>query len=439
MTMNIKFSSLIVATLLLLLLSSSRDNNGGVVDAAAGFSDTVTCLADAPTICAGSTSYTTPSPASINGETTYMGGYSFTYNYMDGLENYNGTFMMDILDPNVVAQAKETSLEVRVSVDDDGNCIIDVGNEICSTCSIDCGDGDGDDNNDNESSIGISFDCTNVPNGRASTTCEYLTVEEGLFYPLMYTTATNGDASSSTTAATSTSNCGLLAADTLPQEDADCTAAMPDGISTISCWDISYDDSFSTQTERDCTCDRTNNNDPIAIWKCTSTEKAIEPNQSCPSQDQPKVSGDSCVGQLSQPNSSMTCMWSRQLELDLEVFNCECNRGAAADGSSSTTTDDGNEVWVCDGAFAPPIVVDDPTMDVDADTPQDVVTTPITTTTSTVSKEENDTAVDADVDVGVADEPTNSMGSSSAAAVNYFAAVMAVGIVVVITTTATIF
>jgi len=129
-------------------------------------------------------------------------------------------------------------------------------------------------------------------------------------------------------------------------------------------------------------------------------------------------------------------MWSRQLELDLEVFNCECNRGAAADGSSSTT-DDGNEVWVCDGAFAPPIVVDDPTM-VAVDAPQDVVTTPTTSTTTTVSKEENDTAVDADVDVGVADEPTNSMGSSSAAAVNYFA-VMAVGVVVFITTKATIF
>lgn len=176
--MNNKFSSLVTALLLLLL--SSRDNGG--VNAATSMSETVTCLAEAPTICAGSASFTTPSLASINGTTIYLGGYSYTYDYMNGLENYNGTFMSD-LDPDVVAQAKETTLEVSVSIDDDGDCIIDVGNETCSSCSIDCGDGD----DDNES-IGIEFDCTNVPNGRASTTCEFLTYDE-YFYPLMYTTS----------------------------------------------------------------------------------------------------------------------------------------------------------------------------------------------------------------------------------------------------------
>lgn len=365
-----------------------------------------------------------PNEDNCTSTTTYIGGSSWSYDFMEGLENYNGTFLTDI-DPDIVAKAEETTFEVNVSIDDDGICTIDVGNETCSACSIDdCGGGGGgeDDNDDDSTDIPttVSFDCTNVPNGRASTTCEPV---DGIFYPLMFTNnddsilkednestlvegldvdgSLEGTTSSSSTS-TSTATCGLLSEGTLPQDGAACDAAMPEGTSSIGCTDMSY--AGLTQTDRSCTCE---SSDPI--WKCTSISTEIEPNQSCPPQDQPKASGDSCAGQLSQPMSSMTCMWSQQVSSSATVssISCECKRGAA--GSS---TDD-NEVWSCDGTY-PPIIVDTPTLE----------------------KENNDTDV-TDVGVMTATDET-SKSSSASTAVSYFVD-MAVVFVAVITTTATTF
>jgi len=448
--MNTQFLSLVTtgttAAIAALLISSQ---NFGV-DAALSLSNTITCLAEAPTICSSSAFFATPSPASMNGTTTYVGGYSFTYDFMTGLENYNGTSLSD-LDPEVVAQEKETTLEVGVSIDDDGICIIDVGNETCSTCSTDNCNGGEDNNDSTDTPISVSFDCTNVPNGRASSTCESLPYD-GVFYPLMYNTTISDDGTSmskedndesnvegldvngssviaskapSSSSATSTSTCGLLAVGTLPKEGADCTAAMPEGKSTIGCMDMSF--VGLTQTDRSCTCDR---NDPI--WKCASTDTELEPNKSCPPKDQPKASGDSCVGQLSQPSSSMTCMWSQQVSSSESAtvsssISCECKRGAT--GSST----DGNEVWLCDGTYAPIV---NPTL-ITADTPQEVTTS---TTTTTASKEDNDTVDVGDVGVmGTAqDLPITDSSSSSTAAIDYFPIMMAIAVAVV-TTTATNF
>merc|ERR1711957_725015 len=62
-----------------------------------------------------------------------------------------------------------------VTINDDSACSIDLGNnETCNACSdVNCG---------GNATTAISFDCTNVPNGRASTSCEPL---EKIFYPLM--------------------------------------------------------------------------------------------------------------------------------------------------------------------------------------------------------------------------------------------------------------
>jgi len=198
MKMNSKISTLLTtgtaaAIVAALLLSSPNYNN--CVDAAAWNSQTVTCLQESPTICVGSATFITPSivtcpndedDASITN--CYEVGSSWTYDFMTGLENYNGTDLMDI-DPDVTAQADETGLEVTVSIDEDGICIIDVGNETCSTCStctIDNCDGDYNPTNNTTPTTIVSFDCTNVPNGRASAICEPLPYNEGGLYPLLF-------------------------------------------------------------------------------------------------------------------------------------------------------------------------------------------------------------------------------------------------------------
>merc|ERR1712238_91275 len=149
------------------------------------------------------------------------------------------------------------------------------------------------------------------------------------------------------------------------------------------------------------------------IWKCTATDTPLAPNKPCPPVDQPQVSGNSCVGQVSQPNSSMTCMWSRSEQVSStsetmqdSSISCECKRGA--DGS----VEENNELWVCKGTLPNPVV--------------------------SVSKEENDTTVDSSTDVGIMTAATGTSSSSTrSAAVHYFV-VMAVGVVGAVFTVTTL-
>merc|ERR1712161_10000 len=222
--------------------------------------------------------------------------------------------------------------------------------------------------------------------------------------------SSNGDASSSTSTAppSKTPTCGLLPAGTLPQQDAACSAALPTGTSTIWCDNSSFAGAGDTQTDTSCTCDSTN-----PIWKCTATDTPLAPNQPCPPVDQPQVSGNSCVGQVSQPNSFMTCMWSRSVQvsstsdaMQVSSISCDCTRGA--DGS----VEENNELWVCDDTLPDPVV--------------------------SASKEENDTTVDSIADVGTMSAATGTSSSSTrSAAVHYFAA-MAVGVVGAVFTVTTL-
>ena len=174
--MNTKYSSFLVVVATAVALASTSSG----VEAAAYLSGTVECLPESSTdICVGEAFFTSPSPAVAcndptdpnNCTTLYLGGYSWKYEFVQGLEN--GTDVYD-LDPDVAAKAK-TGLVVTVTIDDDSTCSIDVGNnETCNACSdVNCG---------GNNATAISFDCTNVPNGRASTSCELL---EKIFYPLM--------------------------------------------------------------------------------------------------------------------------------------------------------------------------------------------------------------------------------------------------------------
>merc|ERR1712238_80575 len=165
---------------------------------------------------------------------------------------------------------------------------------------------------------------------------------------------------------------------------------------------------MGTQTDTSCTCDSTE-----PIWKCTATDTPLAPNQPCPPVDQPQVSGNSCVGQLSQPNSFMTCMWSRSVQvsstsdaMQVSSISCDCTRGA--DGS----VEENNELWVCDDTLPDPVV--------------------------SASKEENDTTVDSSTDVGIMAAATGTSSSSTrSATVHYFAA-MAVGVVGAVFTVTTL-
>jgi len=224
------------------------------------------------------------------------------------------------------------------------------------------------------------------------------------------------DGTTSSSFTSSTTTCGLLPEGTLPQDGATCDDAMPEGTSSIGCTDISY--AGLTQTNHSCTCERT---DPI--WRCTSINTEIEPNQSCPPQDQPKASGDSCTGQLSQPMSSMTCMWSRQVSSNATVpsISCECKRGTA--GSSM----DGNEVWLCDDTYP---TINETTM-VPTDTQQRIFQT-----TFTFADENKDTNI-IYVEFTITKDGTKNSSATTTAAVNYFAIMAAVVVVVVVTTIAT--
>jgi len=302
MNTNTFTTSLAFAALVLL---SSWDGNYYGVDASTEYNPTVTCLTEAPTICAGISYGVGPSPF-MNGDTnttTYMGGWKFTFDFMEGLEMYNGT----ILAEDVLAEVNATLLEVSVTIDDDGSCVIDVGSDTCSSCSTELCGFDDIANGDTDLPLSVTFDCTNVVNGRASLpeVCESVELYDGVFYPLVASmskeedtdaaaldglvvddgststststsTSSNGDAStsSSTTAAssTSTSTCGLLEEGTFPQDGMACAAAMPEGTTTISC---EMSRSFTlTEMDKSCTCDLSN-----PKWKCsTSTHAASKEN-----------------------------------------------------------------------------------------------------------------------------------------------------------------
>merc|ERR1719157_542256 len=141
---------------------------------------------------------------------------------------------------------------------------------------------------------------------------------------------------------------------------------MPVGKSTIGCGGETY--SGTTKTAATCTCDLSTAAIPeAATWSCVTTDSEME-QKPCPAQDDPKATGESCEGLLSEPDSLQKCMWSRRtsMDVDVESFWCTCaNTGESAN------------VWDCDGSFAPASAstADDGMMA--ADTPQEIITTPV--------------------------------------------------------------
>jgi len=155
--------------------------------------------------------------------------------------------------------------------------------------------------------------------------------------------------------------CGTMAEGVLPQDGEECQDVMPEGKSMIGCAGESI--SGTTKTTASCECEPSKS----TTWTCATSDSTIE-QKACPAQDDPKASGDSCEGLLSEANAQQRCMWTRATSMDtpVEEFWCTC----------ANTGDDAN-TWVCDGTFAPASTEDTGMMD--ASTPQEIVTTPVDT------------------------------------------------------------
>jgi hypothetical protein len=146
------------------------------VNAAASLSPIVECssikVPPNTTFQACATTYLeTPSPASIGGETTLVGGYLYQYTIVTGLKKGTDTSTLWKID---LDKAKANGIVVEVKLDDDNKCKVSIDvkdkSTACKSCKP-CG---------NEK---FTADCTNVPNGRVAT-CES-TATGRVYFPLV--------------------------------------------------------------------------------------------------------------------------------------------------------------------------------------------------------------------------------------------------------------
>ena len=161
-------------TLALALLFNKKATT---VEAAAFFDPVVRCLPEYPAICAGNTQGTSPSPAQTCNydddlqlqicTTMYIGGYSWTFDFVEGVEEGTVTSLLNKTELDKIS----TGLQVVVRMEDDlTTCSVTVGEDTCSSCSV-C-----------KSTFYIfSASCTNIAMGR-DVDCEPV---EPLFYPLV--------------------------------------------------------------------------------------------------------------------------------------------------------------------------------------------------------------------------------------------------------------
>ena len=157
-----------------------------VVHGAASIQRIVTCLPAASDICIGELSMTSPSPMIAcsgddptfdNCTTTYRGGYSWDYKFVEGLQE--GEDDLDLITNSF------NGMEVSIRVTDDLTCEITInGTEKCEQCFLDgCYDKDDDD-----SITEIYYDCTNIQNGKkAPPRCDSL---EPFLYPFVLNNTT---------------------------------------------------------------------------------------------------------------------------------------------------------------------------------------------------------------------------------------------------------
>jgi len=387
---------------------------------------------------------------------------------------YNGTEFGKITDDDVLAEANATLLEVSVTIDDDGTCVIDVGSdETCASCSTElCGFDDIWPNGDSYLPLSVTFDCTNVVNGRASLpeVCESVELSDGVFYPLVASmskeedtdaaaldgvvvdsststsstsTSSNGDASTSTsttssststTAASSTSTtstCGLLPAGTFPQDGIECSTAMPVGQSTIFCemsrsFTTDAVDSTMTQMNESCTCNRTE-----PTWKCSTSTMSKEADTDASAVDGLVVDGGSTSTSTSTSSngdaSTSTTPASTMAASSTSTSTCGLLQEGTfpQDGMDCLAAMPAEQTTIsCEMSRSFTLTEMDKSCTCDRSNPK----WNCSTSTHAASKENNDKDLDSIADVGGTMAAATTASSGNSAAVHYVA-VMAVGVV----------
>jgi len=138
-----------------------------VVDAATMMSVGVECLPEEPDVCIGELYGSSPSPVTMGGVTMYLGGHSWTYDFVSGLEEGTNDFK--------AIEAAKTGLSITISINDDGICHVLVGDVTCSSCSTEgC----------NSYVTGsIKYDCTNLDNGGNTLDDDECVSMEPFIYP----------------------------------------------------------------------------------------------------------------------------------------------------------------------------------------------------------------------------------------------------------------
>ena len=122
-------------------------------EAATALDPTVKCDPAMPAICRGSLEVFTPSPAQIDDEVFYIGGYDWFYSFVRGLpDGYVDTYSGYPSDYGIYNYGPSVHLRME---DDQKTCSVTVGNETCSSCQL-CGwEAD-------KQTYSFSANCTNV-------------------------------------------------------------------------------------------------------------------------------------------------------------------------------------------------------------------------------------------------------------------------------------
>lgn len=121
-----------------------------VVDGSISQSNYVKCLPESPEVCIGLEEKQGPFPMYLNGERQMVGVHSWYWQFVEGLDE--GVDDTDVIDEHL------NGMKVKVVVNGEGECTIEINAEQCQECVL----------VDKLYMSTIQYDCTNVENGKMS-------------------------------------------------------------------------------------------------------------------------------------------------------------------------------------------------------------------------------------------------------------------------------
>jgi len=123
-----------------------------VVDGYISHSNYVKCLPESPEVCIGLEEVSGPMPMYIDGERQMWGVYAWSWQFVEGLEGREGVDDRDVIEEHL------NGMVVKVVVDNEGACTIEINHKQCQECFL----------VDKLYRSTIQYDCTNVENGKMS-------------------------------------------------------------------------------------------------------------------------------------------------------------------------------------------------------------------------------------------------------------------------------